>query len=70
MQRILKEIYPKIYVDVAMKSKKANKRERELRLKARMKENLLKRKKQSKLKKLPINNLENFSVVDKGASNG
>ena len=53
-----------------MKSKKANKRERELRLKARMKENLLKRKKQSKLKKLPIINLENFSVVDKGASNG
>tara|TARA_Y100001960_G_C14010302_1_gene511052 strand:+ start:336 stop:542 length:207 start_codon:yes stop_codon:yes gene_type:complete len=68
LQRILKEIYPKIYV--AMKSKKANKRERELRLKARMKENLLKRKKQSKLKKLPINNLEIFSVVDKGTSNG
>ena len=51
-----------------MKSKQDNQRERELRLKAQMRENLLKRKKQ--IKKNSNNETKNASFLVKGTSNG
>ena len=53
-----------------MKSKQDNQRERELRLKAQMRENLLKRKKQIRIKKNSDNETKNSSFLLKGTSNG
>jgi len=53
-----------------MKSKQQNKKERELRLKAQMKENLLKRKKQVKLKINSKNTSMPTHRVGKSGSNG
>ena len=53
-----------------MKSKQDNQRERELRLKAQMRENLLKRKKQIKIKKNSNNETKNASFLFKGTFNG
>ena len=60
----------KLINKLKMKSKQENKKERELRLKAQMKENLLKRKKQVKLKINSKNTSMPPHLLGKGGSNG